>query len=254
MFDGALLAAMLGVLASLEPSGVVVKESAITRSSGKTVESQVVYSIKGPTLRVHHGTGATGLVHIYDAAAGRLVILDREKQQADIYDAAKASAEVEKTLPSARITADLKPTGRTRQLLGVPCEEYSFLIKAPLSGNVILARSGTAWIARQGAGVAEYVAFFRAARDVLIAGSINVPKTYLAVDRTETELYRRIAALGGIPYALDMKIEVEGSGITASLLRTMVAASRTVTTTVVDTAPLDDQVFAIPAGWRTRNK
>jgi hypothetical protein len=34
----------------------------------------------------------------------------------------------------------------------------------------------------------------------------------------------------------------------------MVAASRTVTTTVVDTAPLDDQVFAIPAGWRTRNK
>jgi hypothetical protein len=91
---------------------------------------------------------------------------------------AKASAEVEKTLPSARIAADLKPTGRTRQLLGVPCEEYSFL---------------------------------------------------------------------------NMKIEVEGSGITASLLRTMVAASRTVTTTVVDTAPLDDQVFAIPAGWRTRN-
>jgi len=35
----------------------------------------------------------------------RLVILDREKQQADIYDAAKASAEVEKTLPSARIAA-----------------------------------------------------------------------------------------------------------------------------------------------------
>ena len=81
---------------------------------------------------------------------------------------------------------------------------------------MILARSGTAWIARQGAGVAEYVAFFRAARDVLIAGSINVPKTYLAVDRTETELYRRIAALGGIPYALDMKIEVEGSGITTT--------------------------------------
>ena len=34
-----------------------------------------------------------------------LVVLDREKQQADIYDAAKASAEVEKTLPSARIAA-----------------------------------------------------------------------------------------------------------------------------------------------------
>ena len=47
---------------------------------------------------------------------------------------------------------------------------------------------------------------------------------------------------------------VEGNGLTASLLRRMVAASRTVTTTVVDTTPLDDQVFAITGGWKTRNK
>jgi hypothetical protein len=259
MFNRGALALILGVAVSWPlPPGVVVTESAITRASGKTVESQIVYSVKGLSMRVHRnrpdGRGAVGLVHIYDAAAGRLVILDAEHKQADIYDGVKASAEVEKKLPSGRITADLKPTGRTRELLGVACDEYSFLVKAPLAGDVMLARSGTAWIARQGGGLAEYVAFFRAAQNVLVAGSINVPKAYLAIDRSETELYRRIAALGGIPYALDMRLEVEGSGITASLLRKMFTASRTVTTTAVDTTPLDDQVFAIPAGWKTRYK
>jgi hypothetical protein len=192
------------------------------------------------------------LVDIYDAATGRIVILDRDKQQAEVHNAASAAAQVEKDLASDLITVDLKPTGRSQQLLGVRCEEYAFMLKAPLTGNVMLLRSGTAWIAREGPGVDEYVAFFRGAGPVLVAGSVRTPKTVLAVDRTDTELYRRIAVLGGIPYAMEMKLEVQGTGLAARMLRGSLTWSRTVTTTAVETAAVPEQTFAIPAGWKTK--
>lgn len=124
------------VLLSLDvAAGAVITESATTTADGTTTHFQVVYSVHGQTMRVHRvrpeDQGLGGLIHLYDAAAGRVVILDRDKQEAEIHDAARASAEVEKHLPSHRISGDLTPTGRTRQLLGVACEEYSFLLKTP---------------------------------------------------------------------------------------------------------------------------
>ena len=251
------LATCLALSSSLSAQ-VVVTESATTTVNGKPTQSQIVYSIKGGLFRAHRNRAddqsPTGKIRIYDAAAARLVILDREKKEATIYDAVKAAAEVEKKLPVQRITGELTPTRNTKTLLGVTCEEYAFVLKAPITDDVLIVRSGTAWVARQGAGVDDYLAFFRAADTVLTASSVDTPSAALAIDRTETELYRRVAALGGIPYAIDMKLDVEGRGLTASLMRKAVTASRVVTTTSVETTPIGDELFAIPAGWTTRQK
>lgn len=239
-------------------ASVAITESAKTTADGKVTSVQVVYSVHGQKMRVHRirpeDQGRKGLVHVYDAAANRLVILDRDKQEAEIYDAAKAAADVEKNLPSDRITTDLKPTGRTRDLLGGKCEDYTFVIKAPLTDSATLIRSGTACVAKDGPGVEEYVAFFKAAGTVLTAGSIKAPKAVIAADRTDTEFYRRIALLGGMPYAFEMKLEVEGSGLMARMLRGSLTWSREVTTTSVDTSLLQDSDFVIPAGFKTKTR
>ena len=237
-------------------ASVVVKESATTTAGDEQVESEIVYSINGGVMRIHRNRGGvpTGRVHIYDAPAGRLIVLYPDRKEAEIYDAAKAAAEIEKRLPGDRITADVKPTGKTRDVLGTPCDEYAFLVKAPATDSVMIVRTGTACVGKQGRGAEEYAAFFRSAETVLLAGSLTVPKNLLAVDRSETELYRRLAALGGIPYAIEMKLEVEGRGMTAGLLRRAVAASRRVTVTAVDTTPIQEQMLTIPAGWKTKRK
>ena len=254
----ALAMALVAALSLDLGASVVVTESAKTTADGKVTSVQVVYSVHGQKMRVHRirpeDQGRKGLVHVYDAAANRLVILDRDKQEAEVYDAAKAAAEVEKNLPSDRITVDLKATGQTRDVLGVKCEDYAFLIKAPLTDSANLIRSGTACVAKDAPGVQEYVAFFKSAGTVLTAGSIKAPKSVIAADRTDTEFYRRIALLGGMPYAFEMKLEVEGSGLMARMLRGSLTWSREVTTTSVNTDAMQDADFTIPAGWKTRNK
>ena len=261
MRDRPTAAVAVGLAAALSldlGASVVVTESARTTADGKVTSVQVVYAVHGQKMRVHRirpeDAGRKGLVHVYDAAAGRVVILDRDKQEAEIYDAAKAAAEVEKNLPSDRITTDLKPTGKTRDHLGVKCEEYAFVIKAPLTDSATLIRSGTACVAKDAPGVQEYVAFFKAATTVLTAGSIKAPKQVIAADRTDTEFYRRIALVGGMPYTFDMKLEVEGSGLMVRLLRGSLTWSRSVNTTAVDTAPLQEADFVIPAGWKTKSR
>lgn len=245
----------IALAASLSAS-VVVKESAVTIAGDEKVGTEIVYSIDGGVMRIHRNRGGapTGRAHIYDASAGRLIVLYPDRKEAEIYDAAKASADIEERLPSDRITADLKPTGKTRDVLGTTCDEYAFVVKAPATDSVTIVRTGTACVGKQGRGAGEYAAFFRSAETVLVAGSLTAPKAYLAVDRSETELYRRLAALGGIPYAIEMRLEVEGRGMTAGLLKRAVAASRSLTVTAVDTTPLPEQTFTIPAGWKTRRK
>lgn len=259
--QGRMLLALTALLAALSltlNASVVVTESARTTADGKVTSAQVVYSVHGQKMRVHRirpeDQGRKGLVHVYDAALGRLVILDRAKQEAEIYDAAKAAAEVEKNVPGDRITTDLKPTGRTRTLVGVTCHDYAFVIRAPLTDSANVVRSGTACVANAVPGVEEYVAFFKSADTVLTAGSIKAPKSVMAADRTDTELYRRIALLGGMPYAFEMKLEVEGSGLMARMLRGSLTWSREVTTTSVSTEPVSEADFSIPAGFKIRNR
>lgn len=251
------IALMLILLTPAEgTASVVITSSLVTLADGKTTRLQLVHTVDGSRMHVQRirpdEPGRQGLVDIYDAATGRIVILDRDKQQAEVHSAASAAAQVEKDLASDRITVDLKPTGRSKELLGVRCEEFTFMLRAPLTGSAMLVRSGSAWIAREGPGVDEYVAFFRAAGPALVGGSIRTPKSVLAVDRTDTELYRRIAGLGGIPYAMEMKLEVEGTGLAARMLRGALTWSRTVTTTAVETAAVPELTFAIPAGWKTK--
>ena len=247
------------LVAALSPNpgaSVVLTESAKTTADGKVTAVQVVYSVHGQKMRVHRirpeDQGRKGLVHVYDAAERRLVILDLDKQEAEIYDAAKAAAEVEKNLPGDRITSELKPTGRSRTLLGVTCEDYSFVIKAPLTDSANVVRSGTVCVAKAAPGAEEYVAFFKSAETVLTAGSVKAPKSVMAADRTDTEFYRRVALLGGMPYAFEMKLEVEGSGLMARMLRGSLTWSREMTVTSITTEPVSEADFAMPAGWKKR--
>jgi hypothetical protein len=253
-------AAVVGSVASAAVgASVAITESAVTTAGGKTVASEITYSIAGKAMRIERRRDgdqqSARLVHIYDAGAGRLIVLDPSANRADVYDAHKAAADVEKKLPSVNIVVDIKPIGTTREILGASCSEYQFTVRAPIpSTEAVAVTSGKACLSAQAPGAEEYAGFFRAADAVLVAGSVDVPKTMLAIDRSETELYRRLALAGGIPYAIEMTVDVEGKGLMASMLRKMAATSRSVTAKAVNTTPIDAQRFVVPAGWKVKNQ
>ena len=152
------------------------------------------------------------------------------------------------------MTAAFSPTGRNKTGAGLRCEEYSFSVKAPMLDNAMLLRSGTAWVVRQGPGVEQFASFYRSAGNVLVAGSITTPTNALAMDRTNTEVYRQIATLGGLPCQLDMKLEVEVRGSAGASSRKPLNFEQTIRMKSVDTSPLQPRVFEVPEGWKTMNK
>ena len=141
---------------------VVAKSSVTTIAGGKTTEGVWVESVQGLRMRGHWaspkapGCRSVGLIH--DATGNRVVVLRCDKQEAEVVDAVKAAAEVEKRLPARLVTTTIEPTGRSQDMLGVRCEEFAFSVKAPLNENIMLIRRGTAWVAKSGPGVEEYVA------------------------------------------------------------------------------------------------
>jgi hypothetical protein len=115
--------------------------------------------------------------------------------------------------------------------------------------------TGSAWMAKDAPGANDYGAFARAAveREVVLGPASN-NRILLAVASAQTELYRALADLGGIPCLVDMTMSVDGTGMVAGMVRKLVSGSRTSTVTSVSVAPLDDAAFAVPAGWKRERK
>jgi hypothetical protein len=68
------------------------------------------------------------------------------------------------------------------------------------------------------------------------------------------EMYRQVAAIGGIPYASDLQIKMSGDGPLAGILAKIGNVTMTTTTDSVEVGPLADNLFAPPAGYKLNQK
>ena len=69
-----------------------------------------------------------------------------------------------------------------------------------------------------------------------------------------SEMYRQMAALGGIAYETETNIKLEGSGPLAGMMAKMGGMSMTTTVTEVSTGALADDLFAVPAGYKLKER
>jgi hypothetical protein len=233
-----------------------ITETATAASGGRRVETARSTYIKGERMRTELAQGEQPVVTVYDLPGGAIVELDAKKKRAQLHDIAARNAKLEKEYPRQKTSISLAPTGDTRTLAGSPCEGYTFTVKVPMTKRgVALTLTGSAWIAKAAPGAGDYSAFVQSADArglVLWYTSDNI--ILLAVTRARTELYRALGATGGIPYLVEMTSGVEGTGVIAAMIRKVTAATWTATVTSVLTAPLDDDRFAIPQGWKRENK
>jgi hypothetical protein len=235
---------------------VTITEKVSQEFAGGGAKFIQVERIRGLSLRVEDGAGAE--VWIYDAAGGSITRLDARQHEAHTYDAALAAADAEREVPSNPAGSQLVATGRTKLLRGRVLSEYRFSTRAPLgaaAAEAVLVK-GSVWIAFDGAGLLEYLAFHRsaAARGLIFsdAGARDQGdgRLALAFVRARTELDRRIAAVGGMPWVVDLSVKPEKPTVLAPLDLRLRGRSRT-TTIAMTTDAIPSDAFAVPSDWQT---
>ena len=68
------------------------------------------------------------------------------------------------------------------------------------------------------------------------------------------EMYKQLAATGGIPYEQEMNFKMTGDGPMAGMLAKMGNISMTNTVTSVETTTLAADLFAVPAGYKIKEQ
>ncbi len=68
------------------------------------------------------------------------------------------------------------------------------------------------------------------------------------------EMYRQLAATGGIPYEQEMNIKMSGEGPMAGMFAKMGNISMTQTVQSVETGALAADLFAPPAGYKLKEQ
>ncbi len=231
---------------------ITIVETVTTRMGGQSAQGIRTTHIKGSRMRVEQVAGGTSSATLFDLPAGTIVSLDTAKNRAEVHSLSARTAELEQQYPRQRASAMVAPAGATKEIAGQPCTEYTFTIKVPMTkdGEPSLIVAGTAWMAPDAPGADDYASFVKAANEKqLIVGYVSDNKILLAEARGQTELYRALGALHGIPYAIDMTMTFDGHGMLTRLLN-KTAGARTSAVTRVGVDPIADAMFAIPDGWK----
>jgi hypothetical protein len=111
---------------------------------------------------------------------------------------------------------------------------------------------GSAWVAKSGPGIAEYMAFQSAsAKQSLSTLTRAVPGFgSMGLDR----VIESFAGASGLAYLTELKMEIEGGGEMAGLLKQFGEMKFTNRVTDVSTAPLADDLFIVPADYTVVTK
>jgi len=166
-------------------------------------------------------------------------------------------------LTSRRSARSVAPTGRSRVIDGIKCDEYSFattMTMGEMSGpqmppgaaemlkDLSIVVKGSMWVAKDLPGAAEYIAFQKAlAKSELPAAvgrmsGVSIP----GMDK----MTQVMASVDGVGYmtVMDLTI-VGGTGQIADMMRQMGAMRITTKVTSVSADPLSDDLFKVPEGY-----
>jgi hypothetical protein len=111
------------------------------------------------------------------------------------------------------------------------------------------------WIVKGAPATAEYMGFYKNAVDKgWFFTDPRLAKAQPGQAKAMAEMYRQIAAAGGIAYETEMNVRMSGEGPMADVLAKMGNISMTTTVTGVETGALAADLFAIPAGYKVKEQ
>jgi hypothetical protein len=218
--------------------------------------------IKGLKMRSDMTSGDTTRTTIFDVENQKLYMFDSKKKEVDVWDMADFGKQIGSTVDTSGMTSSLKPNGQTKQIAGKTATGYDMNISLPTQMGdakngmqMTVSLSGPTWIVKGGPGTAEFQKFYMAAAEKgFIFSDPRAAKAQPGQAKATTQMYRDIAATGGVPYETEMNIKMSGEGPMAGMMARMGNISTTTVVQSVEVAPLADDLFAPPAGYKLSPK
>jgi hypothetical protein len=235
--------------------------------SNTGMSPKVVTKISGAKSRTDVDTGDQSLTTIIDTESNQMYVLrpaDKTALQLQADGGAAGQA------ATAAVQAEVKPTGRTRDIEGVPCTEFAVLMKMNMAAvaagagsslppeatamlkDVFLRIEGSSWVAKDAPGAAEYAAFQKAASRAAMSALSRVSAgggASSALPGGMERLFTGFPEAAGIPYLTELTTAVEGTGQFVALLQGMAQMKITSKVTGLSTAPVAAEAFALPEGY-----
>ena len=222
--------------------------------------------IKGLKARADIDMNGQTMSSITDLGAKQMILLRADQKTAQVLSAdSMRGSNAPMTMP--KIDATSKPTGRSQTINGVPCDEYDVAVKinmsemsgspqmpaeaAAMMKDVLMVMSGSTWVAKSGPGVADYAAFQQAASQANMAAMMGLGNAVPGMGAGGFDrLMSTFSGGSGLPYLTEMSMSFEGTGPMVEMMKQVGAMKMTNKVTEVSTAPIADDLFAVPPDYK----
>lgn len=249
---------VVGLLAAPALADVTVTSQVTGKGLGKAAESQSIVYIKGLKMRTDSTLGDSPTTTIIDIEAQKFISINHKKKEAVVYDLAKFREDMDKSVKGAEAVASLKPNSEKREIAGRPCVGYDMSVTMPMAMGegmeMSMVMSGPVFIAKGAPGTADYARFHLAAAEKgFIASDPRAAKGAAQQTKGMTQLYKAMAETGGVPYAMEVGIKIDGGGPMSGMMNKMMGGSAFSTTvTAVSTDAIAADTFAVPADYKVK--
>lgn len=249
----------LASLASPAFADVTVKSSITGKGMGMSGSMPSVTYIKGSKMRNEVTAGDTTRVTIFDLETQKMYTFDMKKKEADVIDMTKMAADISKNVQIDEMKASLKANGKTKTIAGKSATGYDMEVTLPATMGgaqgmkMVVNMAGPVWVVKGGPGAQEYLNFYKNAVDKgWFFSDPRAAKAQPGQAKAMAEMYRQLAATGGIPYEQEMNVKITGDGPMAGMFAKMGNITSSTVVESVETTTLAADLFAVPAGYKLK--
>jgi hypothetical protein len=263
------LAALVAPVAPVAPvalvspaaADVTLKTTTAGKGMGMSGTIPGTIYIKGNKMRTDSVTGDTTRSVIFDLDTQKMISFDSKKKEADVYDMQKLSAEISQNVQAGDMKATVKANGKTKSIAGHTAAGYDAEITVPatMGGRdgmkMTVYLTGPMWIVKGVPGASEYINFYKnAVEKGWFFTDPRAAKGQPGQAKAMAEMYRQLAATGGIPFEQEMNIKMGGEGPMAGLMAKMGNITMTTSIQSVNADPVPADMFAPPAGYKLKEQ
>jgi hypothetical protein len=219
----------------------------MTMSTGPmTVDGTVTTAVKGSKVRVDSKMVNQEITILGDSAAKQVWLVNHAAKVLEPYNPQQAMGALPVEFGEAKVS--VTANGQTKDVLGRICQGFTMEMSLPMTINgetVLMKMFGPLWLAKDGPGVAELMAFQKAFQELGLAMSPlgQGPQAKAMVEASKS------LASAGVSLEQQLTISMEGTGQVAQAMSQMGGMSMVMKVTNISADVVPDEKFAIPEGY-----
>jgi hypothetical protein len=213
--------------------------------------------IKGHKMRqdsTRNGGDSTSI--IFDLDSGKMIMLNNTKKEAIVRTSQEFGTALSK-ISDADLKSSFTPTGTSRTVAGQTCNVFDAsvtvtFVMAEKAPPMTMTMKGPVCVSKTAPGSADVKEFFTAASQKgFMFTDPAMAKSQPGMAKAMSTMLQKQAE-AGVPLSSDMAMSFEGDSPMAQMMSKMGSGKITTEATKVETGSIADDVFVVPADYKTK--